>query len=80
MFEHLIEDADYFVQEWCFPNYASDMFVLDNADGTYTIWLNSRFTREQLIARAPHEFRHIIKNHFQDERSIEEIEREASGF
>lgn len=80
MFDGLIEGADYFVVEWCFPNYASDMFVVDNPDGTHTINLNSRFTREQLIARAPHEFRHIIQNHFRDERPIGEIEAEASNF
>ena len=78
--EGMIEGADYFVVEWCFPNYASAMFCVDNADGTHTINLNARFTREQLIALSPHEFRHIIKNHFQDERPIDEIEAEASSF
>lgn len=80
MYENLIEGADYFVVLWSFPNLASDMFVVENPDGTHTINLNARFTREQLIARAPHEFVHIIKNHFRDERSIEELEAEASNF
>lgn len=80
MYENLIEGADYFVVEWCFPNCASAMFCVDNTDGTFTINLNARLTVEQLIANSPHEFRHIIKNHFQDERPIAELEEEASNF
>jgi len=56
------------------------MFCVDNTDGTFTINLNARLTVEQLIANSPHEFRHIIKNHFQDERPIAELEEEASNF
>ena len=56
------------------------MFCVDNADGTFTINLNARLTVEQLIANSPHEFRHIIKNHFQDDRPIAELEEEASNF
>lgn len=80
MYENLIEGADYFVVEWCFPNCASAMFCVDNTDGTFTINLNARLTVEQLISNSPHEFRHIIKNHFQDERPIAELEEEASNF
>jgi hypothetical protein len=80
VYENLIEGADYFVVEWCFPNCASAMFCVDNTDGTFTINLNARLTVEQLIANSPHEFRHIIKNHFQDERPIAELEEEASNF
>lgn len=80
MYENLIEGADYFVVEWCFPNCASAMFCVDNTDGTFTINLNARLTVEQLIANSPHEFRHIIKNHFQDDRPIAELEEEASNF
>ena len=80
MYENLIEGADYFVTEWSFPNWASAMFCVDNGDGTFLIVLNARLTKEQLIANSPHEFRHIIKNHFQDPRPIEELEAEASSF
>ena len=73
----LIEGVDYFVERWNFPNYASDMFCVDNGDGTFTINLNARFTREQLLASAPHELRHILFNHFQSEKSLAQIEREA---
>lgn len=76
----MIEGTDFFVVEWCFPNYASDMFVVQNPDGTYQINLNSRFTREQLLSNAPHELRHVLLNHFRDERPICEIEAEASSF
>lgn len=76
----MIEGTDYFVVEWCFPNTASDMFCVSNPDGTYTINLNARFTREQLIKRAPHELRHIVLNHFQSDMRIEEIEEEADKF
>lgn len=73
----LIEGRDYFVAVWCFPNYASDMFVVQNPDGTFTLNLNSRFTREQLLKNVPHEFRHMVLNHFQCEKCIADIEREA---
>lgn len=80
MYENLIEGADYFVVEWNFPNCASGMFCVDNADGTFTINLNARLTKEQLLAISPHEFRHIILNHFHDDRPVEELEAEASNF
>lgn len=73
----LIEGIDYFVAVWNFPNYASDMFVVQNPDETFTLNLNARFTREQLLKNVPHEFRHIILDHFKSERNIIELEREA---
>lgn len=80
MFENLIEGADYFVVEWSFPNCCSAMFCVENPDGTFTINLNARLTVEQLIANSPHEFVHIVKNHFQDDRAIGELEAEASNY
>lgn len=79
MLEKLIEGVDYFVCFWDFPNYASNMFCSPNDDGTFTICFNSRFTREQLLKDVPHEFRHILLNHFQDDRNVEELEAEADG-
>ena len=79
MLEKLIEGVDYFVCFWDFPNYASNMFCSPNEDGTFTICFNSRFTREQLLKDVPHEFRHILLNHFQDDRNVEELEAEADG-
>lgn len=73
----LREGEDYFVDYWNFPNYASDMFCVQNPDGTFTLNLNARFTWEQLLERAPHEFRHIILNHFQSDVGIADIEKEA---
>ena len=73
----LVENEDYFVDYWTFPNYASDMFCVQNLDGTFTLNLNARFTWEQLLNRAPHEFRHIILNHFQSDGNIADLEREA---
>ncbi len=79
MFGTLIEGVDYFVRFWDFPNYASNMFCSPNDDGTFTICFNSRFTREQLLKDVPHEFRHILLNHFQDDRNVAELEAEAEG-
>lgn len=73
----LVEGIDYYVAVWNFPNYASDMFVVQNPDGTFTLNLNARFTREQLLKNVPHEFRHMLLNHFQSDMPIETIEREA---
>lgn len=78
MLNQLIEGVDYFVRFWDFPNYAANMFCCPNDDGTFTICFNSRFTREQLINDVPHEFVHILKNHFQDDRDEEELENEAN--
>ena len=55
------------------------MFVTPNDDGTHTIVFNSRFTREQLLKDVPHEFVHILKNHFQDDRNVADLEAEANG-
>lgn len=77
MIEKLIEGVDYFVEFWQFPNYAADIFVDPNDDGTFTIVFNSRYTREQLMQHVPHEFVHILRNHFGDDRDRDEIEAEA---
>lgn len=77
MIEKLIEGVDFFVEFWQFPNYAADIFVDPNDDGTFTIVFNSRYTREQLMQHVPHEFVHILRNHFGDDRDRDEIEAEA---
>lgn len=75
----MIEGADYFVRVVDFPNWASPMFTVQNADGTYSVYLNARYTREQLRHRFPHEIVHMRENHFQDERDISELEAEADA-
>jgi hypothetical protein len=52
--------------------------VTPDEDGNYTIYFNSRATREQQIKAALHELRHIKKDHFSnDTKTVAELEREA---
>lgn len=77
--DDLVEGIDYFVYYVQFPNYANPSSVTPNSDGTYTIYLNTRFPPEFLADRLEHELRHIARGHFEDTLPIELIEREADG-
>ncbi len=71
------EGIDYFVRVVDFPNYGSPVCVTPNDDGTYSVYANARYTMEQIKKRLPHEVIHMEKNHFNDERRVEDIEGEA---
>ena len=73
----LIEGIDYFVRVVQFPNAANKGAVYLNDDGTYDIYLNSRFT--DLTQGYEHEVRHLLLNHFGQEKPIKHIEKEADG-
>ena len=63
-----------------FGNWASRMFVITDENGEVTLFLNARFTREQLLEHLPHEIGHLLMGHFSDERSVRELEREAEEY
>lgn len=71
------ENVDYFVRIVNFPNWSSAICVTPNDDGTYSVYANARYSREQIKKRLPHELAHMAMNHFHDERRIEIIESEA---
>ena len=73
----LIEGIDYFVRIVQFPNAANKGAVYLNDDGTYDIYLNSRFT--DLTEGYEHEVRHLLLNHFGQEKPIKHIEKEANN-
>lgn len=71
------ENQDYFIRMVNFPNWASAICVTPNDDGTYSVYANARYTIEQIRDKLPHELIHMIENHFNDERDVMTIEREA---
>ena len=55
----MIENEDYFVRLVNFPTCACGGVVMLNDDGTYTILLNARLSRQQNEESMAHELRHI---------------------
>ena len=52
-------------------------FIRHNTDGSDTIVLNARHTRETQIQTFKHELKHIERDDFYSELSADEIESEA---
>ena len=75
----LIEGIDYFVYHVRFPNHANPACVLLNDDGTYSIYLNTRFPDMFLQVQLVHELRHIEGGHFSSSMPITLIELQAEG-
>jgi hypothetical protein len=53
--------------------------VTCNEDGSYTIFLNTRFTQEQLNDAYIHALNHIIRADFEHTSSVNTIEAYAHG-
>ena len=53
--------------------------VANNEDGSYTIFLNSRFTQEQLIDAYVHAIGHIARDDFSKHSPADAIEVYAHG-
>ena len=74
------EGIDYWVRRVAFPNMASESTVVSHGDGTFTIYINTRFSEERQRDRLAHEIQHLIDEHFyRDDLSITTIERQADG-
>ena len=71
----LIENADYFVHFVPFPVLSTGGMIMPNDDGTFSIYINSRLSRERQIRALRHELRHIINGDFYNEKPIEQIEK-----
>lgn len=50
--------------------------VLDE-DGNYNVYINARLSFDERKKALAHELRHIKKDHFFDDRTIAELEKEA---
>lgn len=71
----LIENADYFVRVENVPFPATiGGLVTPNDDGTHTIIINARRSIEAQRESFRHELRHIARDDFHNDLSIEEVE------
>lgn len=73
----LIENVDYFVRVVQFPNAANRGAVYVNDDGTFDIYLNSRYP--DMVKGYEHEVRHLLLEHFEKNKPVAVIEKEADG-
>lgn len=75
-----IDGIDYWVRYIEFPNMASESVVVSHGDGTFTIYINTRFSQERQEERLRHEIKHLTDEHFyRDDLSIQQIEHQADG-
>lgn len=59
---------------------ASESVVVSHGDGTFTIYINTRFSQERQEERLQHEIKHLTDEHFyRDDLSIQQIEHQADG-
>jgi len=68
-----LEDADYFVRIVKLPKGIKAM-IIPNDDGTFSMYLDSRRTREQWIDDWTHEIWHLIRNDFYNSKPIWVVE------
>lgn len=73
----LIENADYFVRLVPFPPGVVDGFVVQNGDGTFSVYLDANADEEHRRVALEHELNHIRLDHFHSEKPKDVIEREA---
>ena len=73
-----IEGTDYFVYVVDFPDCRAGGLVTPNDDGTFSVYLNARLSREKNSASAAHERRHIARDDFYRDASVEEVEGELT--
>lgn len=75
-----VEGVDYWVRMVEFPSRASPAVTVSNGDGTFTIYINTRFDEAGREAGLRHELRHLEGEHFyRDEYGICELEAAADG-
>ena len=75
-----VEGVDYWVRLVEFPSMASSAVTVSNGDGTFTIYINTRFSPERRAEGLRHELRHLEEEHFyRAEYGICEIEAAANG-
>ena len=59
-----VEGVDYWVRLVEFPSMASSAVTVSNGDGTFTIYINTRFCPERQAEGLRHELRHVADQHF----------------
>lgn len=74
------EGLDYWVRLVEFPSRASAAVTVSNGDGTFTIYINTRFGAAAREAGLRHELEHLEHEHFyRDEYGVCELEAAAEG-
>ena len=73
-----LEGVDYWVRLVEFPNMASPSVAVSNGDGTFTIYVNSRFSPAKRAEGLRHELEHLEGEHFyRDDVPLGELEAAA---
>ena len=67
MGRQMIEGFDYYVYYVSFPNYANKGAARINDDGTYTVYVNTKYPSCMYPEILKHELRHITGDDFYDE-------------
>ena len=70
-------DGEVFIRLIDFPTCACGGFVIPNDDGTYSVYLNSRLSRQQNVESMEHELLHIKKDDLYRNVPVQVIERDA---
>ena len=73
----ITEGVDYTVRRVRFPNSGNAAAVVANADGSYTVFLNTAFDESVLADALRHELRHIEAGDFSSALPIAELEARA---
>lgn len=68
-----LEDADYYIRIIKLPEGIKAM-IIPNNDGTFSMYLDSRRTREQWLDDWEHEVWHILRNDFYNGQPIWVVE------
>lgn len=72
----IIENADYFIRLVQFPNRSADAVVVENDDGTYSVYMDSRLDREHHLEGYSHELEHMMRDDiYRSDVPITEIEK-----
>lgn len=73
----LIEGCDYFVRVVDFPICSCGGSVTPNDDGTYSVYINARLSRQQNMDSMAHERSHMDHGDFWRDNPVLEMETEA---
>lgn len=60
-----------------FPNTKEREIIVENEDGSYSIFVNAKYTRERCLEAYLHALDHIGNNDFQGRACVQEIESRA---
>ena len=71
--------SDCFIRYMPFPNSSVKAATFPNDDGTFDIYLNARYSDQELRAALRHELQHIRLGHFYSDDPVRQKENEADA-